>query len=495
MQPNMKKVVSMLASEQKITLFTINGEVLELTTDGPYDTARLSADLAPKLTGGNVFEFDLNEYMILVKALNSMEEYDMEHGVVITTEIEGRKIQGIFYTTKIKVQVQTKDMEAPVEVPEVENLDKHMKRASDENSPAVRNFLRRLAPVIEKRKHSAEDLMKFIKKSEMPLTHDGKIIGYKRVNKGSKEGTYVDVHTGYIEQSVGSRVWMDVDLVDPNRHNSCSTGLHVANLGYLRGFGGGHTLIVLVDPADFIAVPHGETTKCRVCSYDIIGVMDAQSHNIVNTGKHVTDDKTLQDLIKSAVEGHYVRPFETVKVKGNQVLERLKITDSLMTEGKESEIKPEPASTVKETSGKSLNEDKMEERKNTMAAVKEAVQGFSHAWDTAPKEVIALFDDIRTNPTASKATIAARHNTSTRTVERWKEKFNFEGYLIFKVNNTNKTVQEKMQDFYNDWKVKKTPESLAAMVEFKKARKKGWNSLGLTPEQEAEVVKATSPKN
>ena len=265
MKDNIKQVMSALVSDTKITLFTMTGEVLDMKLDGPYDTTRLSEYLVPKITGTSAVEINLNDYLAVSDALTS--EY-MEESVAITHIIDGQEVQGIFYPQKMKVAVEHEGEK--VVIPQVEKLTKHIKRASDENSPSVRNFLRRLAPVVKERRHSAEDLMAFIERSDLPLTNDGRIIGYKRVAQG-KNNDFVDCHSYQITQNVGDRVWMDIDGVDPSRNNSCSHGLHVANLGYLRHFSGSHTLIVLVDPENFIAVPHRETNKCRVCSYDVIG--------------------------------------------------------------------------------------------------------------------------------------------------------------------------------------------------------------------------------
>jgi hypothetical protein len=228
---DMKHIVSMLAAEEKITLFTVMGEVLELQADGPHDTSKIAEVLTPKLNGGNVVELDLNDYLNIQAAIVP-EGYESE-GMIVTQIIDGKEVQGIFFPSSVAVQVQYEGEE--VTIPKVEKLQKHAQRANAEKSPAVRNFLRRMAPVAKNRLHSAEDLMDFIERSDLPLTQDGMIIGYKKVNK-NEDGKFVDVHSGKVAQQVGSRVWMDVEMVDPSRTNSCSNGLHVANLGYLSGF-------------------------------------------------------------------------------------------------------------------------------------------------------------------------------------------------------------------------------------------------------------------
>jgi hypothetical protein len=384
-----KSVVSMLVSSDKITLFTITGELIEIKNDGDYDTAKISEFLTPKLSGLGAVEINLNDYSR------------------ITATVGEKKII----------------------VPDVENLTGHIKRAVEEKSPSVANFLKRLAPVLNARKHSGEDLMKFIKQSEMPLTNDGRIIAYKRVKTGQEKGYFVDCHTGKVQQRVGTRVKMKVDLVDSSRRNSCSTGLHVANLGYMKGFSGSHTLIVLVNPEDFIAVPKGEDTKARVCSYDIIGVLSATAHDTVNTGAHVTNDEGLKALIKKAVEGTHVVAFEEVEV-GNYG-QMLSTTQLGKTQPKT------PVVPVAVSSGTSLAEGATKAQpQRDVVAVTRAAQAVTTPV-AIPPEVIIAFDLLLSG--VSKNQVADHFETSSRSIGRWMEKWDFDAYKALKIAGLAKT--------------------------------------------------------
>ena len=148
-----KKVVSMLAAETKVTLFTIEGEILELKHDGPHDTTKLAEFLTPQLSGGNVIEIDLNDYLTIHRAIVP-EGYE-NTGIVMTHIIDGVEVQGIFYPSSVAVAVQHEGEE--VVIPKVEKLEKHAQRANAENSPAVRNFLKRMAPVAKDRLHSTSE--------------------------------------------------------------------------------------------------------------------------------------------------------------------------------------------------------------------------------------------------------------------------------------------------------------------------------------------------
>lgn len=501
MDTSKKQVISMLVSANKITLFTISGELLEIKNDGDYDTAKIAEYLTPRLSGTNAVEIDLSDYSKIAKILPTDLE---DHGIEVTQIIDGREVQGIFYPRKVSVSVKVGDEK--VIIPDVENLSGHIQRASAEQSPSVANFLKRLAPVLQSRKHSGEDLMKFIKLSEMPLTNDGRIIAYKRVNKD--EGPYFkDCHTGKVKQRVGSRVTMKVDLVDSSRHNSCSTGLHVANLGYMKGFSGAHTLIVLVNPEDFIAVPVGENTKARVCAYEIIGTMSNSAHDKVNTGSHVEGDITLKQLIKNAVEGNHIRPFEEIEVGHAGSI--IKVTP-LTGGGNPTMVKP-----VAISSGESLLTDKKPEE-----AVRDVLQTTRAAQakaPTLPEEVAKAFQMIRDG--ISKSEIARQLVTSTRSIGRWIEKYGDPFSLVsppkeepkpepvkeespMKDDDFAKMVQssespkgptkvEQMRKLYNNWILGgKKPTDLLAVRHFKANSKKSYSALGLTEAEQQKIAEA-----
>lgn len=468
---NTKKVVSMLTSDDKITLYTMEGQVLVLKNDGPHDTGKLTEFLLTKLDGKSIVEINLNDYLTLHRAIIP-EGYE-DKGIVMTQIIDGVEVQGIFYPSKVAVAVQHEGEE--VIIPKVENLEKHALRANAENSPAVRNFLRRIAPVVKDRRHSAEDLMDFIKKSELPLTNDGMIIGYKKVNQKAN-GKFVDVYSGKVEQQVGSRVWMDADKVDPSRAISCSNGLHVANLGYLSGFGGTHTLIVLVDPADFIAVPHGETDKARVCSYDAIGVMTARGHQMLSSGNFVQEDQTFESVIKDAVAGRHVQPFERVQVGDKCVLG---VTSMEGVSSAPVQLEETTAET-KESSGQSLNVDPPapEAKKKDIVKMAKTASG-KMPWTNAPADVLNAFTALRSG--ASKADAARAGNTSTRTLGRWEEKYDYAGWT--KAAEGTMTKADKARMYFNNaaWET---------LAEFKRQAKKGWAALGFNNREIQQIEKA-----
>lgn len=488
MDSNIKSVVSMLASDKKTTLFTATGEVIDMLVDGPYDTAQIANFLTPQLTGTKAVDINLSDYLAVKSALN-LEELAAA-GIIMTQVIDGKTVQGVFYPMVSSVQVTVG--EDKVIIPHVDNLQAHMARAAKDGSPSITNFFKRLAPVIQARKHSGEDLMKFIKKSEMPLTNDGRIIAYKRVTS-STDGYVVDTHSKKIRQRVGSRVTMPVDMVDPSRHNSCSTGLHVANLGYLGGFSGDKTLVVLVDPENFIAVPHGEDTKARVCSYDIIGMMSANSHSTVNKGNHVSGDQTFEQLIIDAVEGRSIVPFEEIFVGKQEItsvslLEKTKPVEALVSK--------------KPTTGKSLAEDSTPEQRvknvNILTSTQKAkAEMLNPTTGGLPPQVFEAFQMLSNNQT--KSAVAAHFKTSTRSIGRWMEKHDYDSWLKnFQtpvpepvseevvqsvVSNNQPTIAEQARSYFEK-------EEFSTLKTFKKSKKKSWQALGFTEAEIGRIEKA-----
>lgn len=484
-----KQVVSMLTSEDKVTLFTMTGEVISIVNDGQYDIPKIVEYLTPLLTGTSAVEFDLTNYTLFNDSVVKALEVESE-GIIITQMIGGKEVQGIFYPAKASVVVQVG--ETKVVIPDVENLKGHMKRASEEKSPSVINFLKRLAPVIEARKHSGEDLMKFIQRSEMPLTNDGRIIAYKRVNiQDDEKRIYKDCHTGKVLQQLGSRVVMPVDLVDSSRHHSCSTGLHVCNLGYLGGFSGTNTLIVLVNPEDFIAVPHNEYTKARVCAYDIVGIMDSKGHLHSNSGKSVKEP-SFEALIADLVAGKVMQPFEIVSV-GNGG----KTTITPIEGAVKGTMSAAKSKTV--ASGKAL--DPVAETTAAVPAadlVQKAKEAKTQASGvTIPPEVERVFQMLLDGISKTEAARAAE--TSTRSIGRWIEKYGDpvelakaeaarkaaeavatpEPLVLTKDLQVGPTIAEQVRALYSAWATDSSVQNLTALKEFKKKKKKSWFDLGL----------------
>lgn len=201
-------------------------------------------------------------------------------------------------------------------IPHAHKLSSQMKAASKlKDFRGFVNFLNRLEPVLKDRGHSAEDLMKFIEHGDLPIADDGCIVIYKRLKK--KGNTFVDVHSGNIKQNVGSYVFMKPGLVDPNRRQDCSNGLHVASLGYLSSFSGNVTVMAKVRPEDVFAVPEYSHTKMRVCGYHILAVLPESLRTHVNSGGSISSIPEGKELLNKVLRGAHVGITELVEVGGH----------------------------------------------------------------------------------------------------------------------------------------------------------------------------------
>lgn len=198
-------------------------------------------------------------------------------------------------------------------VPDAHKLAPQIVHANTKDDPmALAVFMERLAQVAEQRSHSAEDLLKFMSRGDLPIADDGSIVIYKILKK-SQEGRYVDCHTAKVSQTLGSYVHMDAKLVDPNRRNECSNGLHVARRQYLGGFSGNVCVLAKVRPEDVIAVPDYDANKMRVRGYHILFELSESDFNRVKSNNPLQSEQGLH-LLTRALRGDHPDITELVEI-------------------------------------------------------------------------------------------------------------------------------------------------------------------------------------
>jgi hypothetical protein len=205
-------------------------------------------------------------------------------------------------------------------IPDVHQLKAHITHSNIYGSTkGIENLLKRLGAIIDQRHHSVEDVLRFLEKADLPIADDGSIIAYKVLNQlGRDENLFVDCHTGLVKQQVGSYVCVDESLVDKNRRNECSNGLHIARRAYIRSFGGDVCTITKIAPEDIITVPHNDPNKVRVCGYHIIFKLDGQSHQKLRENKPITDTDYGKKLLARAMSGDHVGRLEEVRITGQR---------------------------------------------------------------------------------------------------------------------------------------------------------------------------------
>ncbi len=135
------------------------------------------------------------------------------------------------------------------------------------------NFMHNLMKNPSKR--SVDELYGFLEKNNLPITPDGHFLAYKKVRHN-----FLDVHSGTMDNSPGTIVEMERNMVDDNKDQTCSTGLHFCGMSYLSHFGGERTVIVKVNPADVVSIPSDYNgAKGRACRYEVIGEMGVKAED------------------------------------------------------------------------------------------------------------------------------------------------------------------------------------------------------------------------
>jgi acyl carrier protein len=202
-------------------------------------------------------------------------------------------------------------------IPGMERIKTQFGRAAKLGSTAgVEAFLKRLASTIEARSHSVEDLLKFLERADLPIADDGSILIYKVLRKNSTTGKYVDCHTRKVEQFVGAYVCMDPSLVDHNRNNECSNGLHVARRGYIRSFSGDVCVLAKLAPEDVITIPVYDANKMRVCGYHIIAELSQAQYQRLRENLPITNTEDGQKLLAQMMAGNHIRRTHEVRITG-----------------------------------------------------------------------------------------------------------------------------------------------------------------------------------
>jgi hypothetical protein len=112
---------------------------------------------------------------------------------------------------------------------------------------------------------------------------------YLKLSDENVAPTYTDAHSGSFTIKIGEVVSMPREECDPIQENTCSRGLHVAGKQWLEANGnyfGNISLMVLVNPADVVAVPPSDGYgKMRCCAYYPISIIQRdEDRNIIDEG-------------------------------------------------------------------------------------------------------------------------------------------------------------------------------------------------------------------
>ncbi len=143
---------------------------------------------------------------------------------------------------------------------------------------------------------AVNELYGFLEKNSLPITPDGHFLAYKKVRDD-----FMDVHSGTVsnkpayaftdeekaampltsgkkkEVSVALEngvtvISMPRNMVNDDKNQTCSEGLHFCSKEYLGHFGGERIVILKINPRDVVSIPSDyNNSKGRACRYEIAG--------------------------------------------------------------------------------------------------------------------------------------------------------------------------------------------------------------------------------
>ena len=119
---------------------------------------------------------------------------------------------------------------------------------------------------------SRNELFDFMQATKLPLTSRGTFLAYRSIDSNWK-----DNRTHSMDNRINKVVKMDRKLVNANRHDTCSSGLHFSGYQYNKNFKygvtGGFLTIVEIDPKDVVSIPIDyNLQKGRCCKFKVLDV-------------------------------------------------------------------------------------------------------------------------------------------------------------------------------------------------------------------------------
>ena len=357
MTENLVRIVGAAIDIKKLTLYRDNGETIVIE-QGDQRIRKILDHVVPEIKSQGWSVVDLsfrNEYQdveektngfirffrVAKKKLSELFSEELTPGVVGNTNVQ---VEQPPVVDKIALAVEeimanakpahSNDAVSPHEtivavvdnkvLPDVQYLSAQVTHAvTTNNSEGLENFMKRAATVASERRHSVQDLMRFMERGDLPLANDGSIIVYKVLrHAGSSMATkyptmtMVDCHTGKVPQGVGVEVRMDPSLVDPNRRNECSNGLHIARRAYIKSFNGDVCVLARIRPEDVIAVPSEDANKMRVCAYEILATLSNTQYEQLRKNKPITELFDGKALLAMAIAGGFPPPHTRVVISG-----------------------------------------------------------------------------------------------------------------------------------------------------------------------------------
>ena len=161
----------------------------------------------------------------------------------------------------------------------VDKLMEMLRAGLKDSSPFV-NYIKNLMQ--NPSSNSVEELYTFLGYKALPITPEGKVLGYKGVqhdywsSTGNADTIVLQGETNERHQilnKVGETIEVQRRCVDDNKDRHCSHGLHIGSYDYADSWAGqdGKLLLVEFDPQDAVSVPTDcHFQKLRVSKYRVV---------------------------------------------------------------------------------------------------------------------------------------------------------------------------------------------------------------------------------
>lgn len=238
--------------------YTMSEESITCIWEGkPYSVRKDNANFA--MLRQALFDADydkVGEYLDIKKAVEDFVDGEVE----IKDEVvyhHGNRVHGVV----------------------VDKLLDMLRAGLKDSSPFV-NYIKRL--MRNPSSNSVEELYTFLGYKALPITPEGKVLGYKGVQHdfwsttGNADTIVLQGKTNKSHQilnKVGETIEVQRRCVDDNKDRHCSHGLHIGSYDYAENWAGsdGKLLLVEFDPEDAVSVPTDcGFQKLRVSKYKVV---------------------------------------------------------------------------------------------------------------------------------------------------------------------------------------------------------------------------------
>lgn len=163
------------------------------------------------------------------------------------------------------------------------------------DSPSWKPLVAFLEKVMQNpNEHSRTQLFRWLAKHHYAICEDGDFIAYKGVSPDGKSvhpgGAFVNGvwAAGRVPNVPGTVIEMARSNVTFDPRQGCSTGLHVGNYDYAKGFAS-LLLRCKVNPRDVVSVPTDSgDAKVRTCRYYVLDIVTQEDRSLLYAGAYKT---------------------------------------------------------------------------------------------------------------------------------------------------------------------------------------------------------------